>query len=176
MRELREIQGCLDTCGPLDAHPDDAAFQKAMTLRDCTCYVYLSRGNVSVRLGDLDRKDGTAKGEYWRRTERTLIDGGFYTARSIIVSDSTFAVPVSCVLGEASPVTAAAPAIEVVPVDLDLDLTETDGLADQGAVLLGTRGTRGGNALIRVREVDTLRAELEQHQQQQQQAVRGPTK
>jgi len=135
MRELGAIQARLDTCGPLAATAADEDFQKAMTLRDCTCYVYVScssgvgstinsaaAGTVSVRLGDLDRKDGETKGEYWRTTERTLIEGGFYTASTIVVGNGPdakeYQIPIKCVLGQDKSI-ANGPRMRVVVVSMD---------------------------------------------------------
>lgn len=52
-----------------------------MTLRDCTCFLRIpadSRRPVEARLGDLDRKNGAAKKDYWDGMERKLVDGGYY--------------------------------------------------------------------------------------------------
>lgn len=55
----------------------------AMTLRDCTCYVRLSRRGsgteeVEARLGDLDLKDQTTKLDYWKKMELELRDKRYY--------------------------------------------------------------------------------------------------
>ena len=54
----------------------------AMTLRDCTCFLRIpaedaGRG-VEAKLGDLDRKNGEAKREYWANLESKLSEGGYY--------------------------------------------------------------------------------------------------
>lgn len=89
LRRLRTLQLQLDPAGVLaisDAAPSDE-FLVATTLRDCTLFVKLRRdaaGSVQVaaKLGDLDLKVAeTGKLEYWQRTERDLIDGGWYQGR-----------------------------------------------------------------------------------------------
>jgi inositol-pentakisphosphate 2-kinase len=56
-----------------------------MTLRDCACFVRLSLSGrpVEARLGDLDRKNGAAKRQYWEDTERKLVDGGYYEGKEV---------------------------------------------------------------------------------------------
>ncbi|RKU40317.1 hypothetical protein DL546_002225 [Coniochaeta pulveracea] len=81
LRRLQTRQLQLDSDGPLHAEDTNVGFHLAMTLRDCSCYIRLSSrrpGKVEARLGDLDRKNAEAKMEYWRNTEKTLIEGGFY--------------------------------------------------------------------------------------------------
>jgi inositol-pentakisphosphate 2-kinase len=76
---MRQLQN--DFKGPLHAEDDDVAFHLAMTLRDCSCYLRLPHyplARLEARLGDLDKKNAESKMEYWRSTERTLIEGGFY--------------------------------------------------------------------------------------------------
>jgi inositol-pentakisphosphate 2-kinase len=160
MRELRTIQARLDTCGPLAATQDDADFQKAMTLRDCTCYVYVSRSggatSISVRLGDLDRKDGTTKSDYWRRTEQTLIESGFYTVRSIRVDGDEFEVPVKCVLSHGpSTGPGVGPVMEVRGVGKER--------LEEGHTIVVLEATKDGSrdAVLGMKDVDKLRHELE---------------
>lgn len=65
-----------------------------MTLRDCTCFLRIPGEDddndvdsphrkkiVEARLGDLDKKNGSAKLASWQALERRLIDEGFYTRR-----------------------------------------------------------------------------------------------
>ncbi|PLB35733.1 inositol-pentakisphosphate 2-kinase [Aspergillus candidus] len=62
------------------AHSRDKSL--AMTLRDCTMFIKMSRdedGPVEVRLGDLDLKTGAGgKAKYWQDLERQLIGDGWY--------------------------------------------------------------------------------------------------
>jgi inositol-pentakisphosphate 2-kinase len=84
LKRLRVKQMQYDFGGPLNADEDDELFPLVMTLRDCSCFLRvspLSEPIVEARLGDLDRKNATAKTEYWRNTERTLIEGGFYEGK-----------------------------------------------------------------------------------------------
>lgn len=51
-----------------------------MTLRDCSVYLVLTEGNLAVEtlwIADLDRKSATKQAQ-WDKTERELIDGGWY--------------------------------------------------------------------------------------------------
>ncbi|KAB5558223.1 inositol-pentakisphosphate 2-kinase [Coniochaeta sp. 2T2.1] len=64
----------------LQADAED--LELAMTLRDCTCFLRIpahdaGRG-IEAKLGDLDRKNGEAKREYWAKLERKLAEGGYY--------------------------------------------------------------------------------------------------
>ncbi|KAL8387944.1 hypothetical protein RB599_002928 [Gaeumannomyces hyphopodioides] len=76
---LRDAQLANDTVGVLEP-TDTFSLGRAMTLRDCTCYVRLAPGGgaVEARLGDLDLKDQETKLEYWKNMELELIDGGWY--------------------------------------------------------------------------------------------------
>lgn len=82
---LRDAQVANDTVGVLEPK-DTFSLGRAMTLRDCTCYLRLAPGggggggggNTEARLGDLDLKDQGTKLEYWRNMELELIDGGWY--------------------------------------------------------------------------------------------------
>lgn len=100
MRELRDAQQRLDRRGVLgDCSDDDGEdLAKAMTLRDCTCFVYLEPSSRSVRchLGDLDRKSGSAKAAYWRALELALVHGGFYTARHLCLAGALYPAPTCC--------------------------------------------------------------------------------
>ncbi|KAK4157138.1 inositol pentakisphosphate 2-kinase [Chaetomidium leptoderma] len=82
---LRSAQLANDRNGPLgaDAH-DPEKFQLAMTLRDCTCFVRIPADParpVEAKLADLDKKNRTAKLEYWQAMERKLSEGGYYDGR-----------------------------------------------------------------------------------------------
>jgi inositol-pentakisphosphate 2-kinase len=55
-----------------------------MTLRDCSCFVRIPADPetpVEARFADLDKKNWEVKVEYWRATERDLIEGGYYEGR-----------------------------------------------------------------------------------------------
>lgn len=55
-----------------------------MTLRDCTCFLRVpgdASRPVEAKLGDLDRKNGSAKREYWDEMERKLTQGGYYEGK-----------------------------------------------------------------------------------------------
>ncbi|EJT73167.1 hypothetical protein GGTG_10016 [Gaeumannomyces tritici R3-111a-1] len=84
---LRDAQLANDTVGVLE--PEDTfGLGRAMTLRDCTCYVRLTPGGgggggVEARLGDLDLKDQETKLEYWKNMELELIDGGWYMGAEV---------------------------------------------------------------------------------------------
>ncbi|KAB5570499.1 inositol-pentakisphosphate 2-kinase [Coniochaeta sp. 2T2.1] len=72
--------GLLPRLQRLQADAED--LELAMTLRDCTCFLRIpaddtSRG-IEAKLGDLDRKNGEAKREYWANLERKLAQGGYY--------------------------------------------------------------------------------------------------
>lgn len=81
---LRELQTGLDPLGPLEADPRDEKFQLAMTLRDCSVFVRIpgeEGAEVEAKVADLDKKNWEAKLEYWRATERGLIEEGYYEGR-----------------------------------------------------------------------------------------------
>ncbi|KAK3357375.1 inositol pentakisphosphate 2-kinase-like protein [Lasiosphaeria hispida] len=78
---LRDLQVSFDGNGPLSPNTDAGDLQLAMTLRDCSCFVRIpARAGLPVeaKIADLDKKNGKAKLEYWQRTERELIEGGYY--------------------------------------------------------------------------------------------------
>ncbi|KAK0646450.1 inositol-pentakisphosphate 2-kinase [Cercophora newfieldiana] len=84
LTRLRDLQTSLDPAGPLAADPEDPDFQLAMTLRDCSGFVRIpadADAPVEARFADLDKKNREAKLEYWRATERGLIEGGYYEGR-----------------------------------------------------------------------------------------------
>ncbi|OIW33600.1 hypothetical protein CONLIGDRAFT_184866 [Coniochaeta ligniaria NRRL 30616] len=59
----------------------DADQELNMTLRDCTCFLRIRadpQQPVEARLGDLDRKNGSAKREGWHEMESKLVEGGYY--------------------------------------------------------------------------------------------------
>jgi inositol-pentakisphosphate 2-kinase len=81
---LRNEQYTLDRVGVMEADPSDEKFRAAMTLRDCTVYVRFpadaeADDQIEARLGDLDLKS-SGKEQYWKDTERALIEEGWYTA------------------------------------------------------------------------------------------------
>ncbi|KAL8674834.1 MAG: hypothetical protein Q9168_000815 [Polycauliona sp. 1 TL-2023] len=84
---LRKLQAEKDPKGILEVDPSNVEFMTAMAIRDCTFFLKIpnqeeSNGaRIEARLGDLDLKtpDG-GKADYWRETERQLIDEGWYTA------------------------------------------------------------------------------------------------
>ncbi|KAL2271586.1 hypothetical protein VTJ83DRAFT_957 [Remersonia thermophila] len=70
----------------------------AMTLRDCTCFIRIPADPsqpVEAKLADLDRKRGDVKLSYWQKTERELIEGGFYFDQRAVEAG----VAVDCWLG-----------------------------------------------------------------------------
>lgn len=102
---LRAHQERLDATGPLSARADDERFGIAMTIRDCTCFALIPRGDsegddgeIKIRLGDLDWKDPKTKLQHWRGTEQALIDGGFYTADWILCDGAYYHPPTLCLL------------------------------------------------------------------------------
>ncbi|KAL9001497.1 MAG: hypothetical protein Q9169_000072 [Polycauliona sp. 2 TL-2023] len=84
---LRDLQAEKDPKGILEVDPSNVDFMTAMALRDCTFFLKIPNQNeqdgarIEARLGDLDLKtpDG-GKEDYWRETERQLINEGWYTA------------------------------------------------------------------------------------------------
>jgi inositol-pentakisphosphate 2-kinase len=85
---LRQMQMELDHLGVLKNDKNNDKFRAAMTLRDCTVFVRF-RPNaefdpeakddfVEARIGDLDLKSPD-KAQYWKDTENTLIEEGWYT-------------------------------------------------------------------------------------------------
>ncbi len=82
LRYLRERQQSLDTKGVFKSDPNDEKFRAAMTLRDCTVFLRFLEDDpygksAEAKLGDLDLKSKD-KAQYWRDTERALIDEGWY--------------------------------------------------------------------------------------------------
>lgn len=85
LKRLKEAQIQLDPKGVFDADPEDEKFRLAMTLRDCTVFLKFppnakDDNKVEARIGDLDLKS-PGKAEYWRMTERELIDEGWYMGK-----------------------------------------------------------------------------------------------
>lgn len=103
---LRAAQNCTDTDGPLHARKDSSSFALAMTIRDCTCFVTLSRKpqpkgmNRPARLclGDFDWKDASVKFERWQTAERNLIVSGCYTADWLFCNGKFYHAPTRCLL------------------------------------------------------------------------------
>ena len=79
LRRLRQLQMNKDPNGVFKTKALSLDFLAAMTLRDCTLYLKVGPDSIEARLGDLDLKTGKGKAEYWRESERLLIDGGWYT-------------------------------------------------------------------------------------------------
>jgi inositol-pentakisphosphate 2-kinase len=80
---LRNEQYSLDRVGVLEGDPTDEKLRAAMTLRDCTVFVRFpvnaeNDDQIEARLGDLDLKSPD-KAQYWKDTERGLIEEGWYT-------------------------------------------------------------------------------------------------
>ena len=86
LARLRDLQVSHDPRGPPAAETHDPAFQLAMTLRDCSCFVRIPAEPdqpVVAKLADFDKKNWEAKLAYWLATERELIEGGFYEGREV---------------------------------------------------------------------------------------------
>lgn len=100
LSRLQELQSSKDPNGVLSIRGDGAQqlsddFQLATTLRDCTLFLRVTRGNdnkktplagtgfkVEGLLGDLDlKKPEPIKVKYWRQIEERLINEGWYTGR-----------------------------------------------------------------------------------------------
>lgn len=70
-----------------------------MTLRDCSVYIRFpekekdDEREIEARLGDLDVKSAE-KGEAWKKQEKELIDGGWYTG-----TEGSRQREITCVLG-----------------------------------------------------------------------------
>ncbi|KAL8810691.1 MAG: hypothetical protein Q9223_002167 [Gallowayella weberi] len=87
LRLLRDLQIKKDPEGILKVDPSNLDFMTAMALRDCTVFLKIPYRDeeqgalIEARLGDLDLKtpDG-GKSDYWKETEKQLIDEGWYTA------------------------------------------------------------------------------------------------
>jgi inositol-pentakisphosphate 2-kinase len=82
LEQLAQLQEKYDPIGPLAASATDPGFPMAMTLRDCTVFLRIdtmAQKVVATKIGDLDEKNIDAKLEYWRQTEKDLVDLGFYT-------------------------------------------------------------------------------------------------
>jgi len=83
LKRLRDAQVMLDPIGVLKNDKNDENFRAAMTLRDCTMFIRLPNEEeewhlTEARIADLDLKSPD-KAEYWKETERALIDEGWYT-------------------------------------------------------------------------------------------------
>ncbi|RKF58037.1 Inositol-pentakisphosphate 2-kinase [Erysiphe neolycopersici] len=96
LRRLRELQMQFDRTGTLDLDPLDRKFLIAMTIRDCTVFLRISKNGekIEARIGDLDLKS-TAKISYWKQIENELINGGWYEG----AEDKSHQQPNYCVLG-----------------------------------------------------------------------------
>ena len=84
---LRDLQVAKDPRGvlsiPAGEVPDDD-FLVAMTLRDFTLYIRVDEDNVECVLGDLDIKEYQGgKLDYWKETELSLIQQGWYTRHGL---------------------------------------------------------------------------------------------
>ena len=94
LRRLRDVQLAMDRHGVLAAETASEELRVAMTVRDCSVFVRLggstiewggrggeeSDGEVEARIGDLDVKS-PEKLEYWKETERVLVEEGWYGGR-----------------------------------------------------------------------------------------------
>lgn len=83
---LRFLQQSNDPLGPLAADPSNPAFQLAMTLRDCSVFIRIPADPtlpVEACIADLDKKNWEAKTEYWRATERGLIEDRYYEGKEM---------------------------------------------------------------------------------------------
>ena len=77
---LRKLQDDFDKTGVL-SDSVNLTLPLAMTLRDCTLFMKIPNDEnkpIEARFGDLDVKS-IRKVPEWRRKERELIDGGWYT-------------------------------------------------------------------------------------------------
>ncbi|KAH8890794.1 hypothetical protein GQ53DRAFT_746981 [Thozetella sp. PMI_491] len=84
LKRLHALQAKYDPKGPLYADPKHPGLSFAMTVRDCTCFVRIPKEPgtpVEAKLGDLDKKNADAKWKYWRQTELTLTNEGYYECR-----------------------------------------------------------------------------------------------
>jgi inositol-pentakisphosphate 2-kinase len=82
LQRLANHQHNLDNRGPLFFDVEDDDVLRAMTLRDCACFLRISLGDnvtVEAKLGDLDLKNGVAKKGQWLSMEQMLRDKGCYT-------------------------------------------------------------------------------------------------
>jgi inositol-pentakisphosphate 2-kinase len=82
MPAMRALQVRLDPLGPL-RNEMGREFLNAMTVRDLTVFLRVDLdGGVETGIGDLDMKTAEAgKGEYWRETERALVEEGWYEGK-----------------------------------------------------------------------------------------------
>ncbi|SMR50405.1 unnamed protein product [Zymoseptoria tritici ST99CH_3D1] len=81
LRRLKHAQMSLDSGGVLSVGDDEQGslnLCKAMTLRDCSLFVRRLKSTIEAKLGDLDLKQ-PEKIKKWKKVERDLIDGGWYT-------------------------------------------------------------------------------------------------
>lgn len=80
--KLRKLQMDGDPGNTMFTNPESPKFGLAMTLRDCTCFVRLSKDatdpKVEIKLADTDEKNWEYKQEYWQKSHNNLIDNGFY--------------------------------------------------------------------------------------------------
>ncbi|RKF74676.1 Inositol-pentakisphosphate 2-kinase [Golovinomyces cichoracearum] len=95
LRRLGEIQARLDSTGVLNADPLDKELLIAMTLRDCTVFLRISKDSdkIEARIGDLDLKCAT-KIPSWKQKENQLISGGWYQGNE----SESLRQPNNCVL------------------------------------------------------------------------------
>ncbi|KAH6653876.1 inositol-pentakisphosphate 2-kinase-domain-containing protein [Truncatella angustata] len=80
-QKLRDLQVRGDPGDTMFTNPQSEGFGLAMTLRDCTCFVRMSRtgeGEVEIKLADVDRKNWESKAEYWQHSHTNLVDNGYY--------------------------------------------------------------------------------------------------
>ncbi|KAI0128666.1 inositol-pentakisphosphate 2-kinase-domain-containing protein [Xylariales sp. AK1849] len=82
LTKLRDLQVKGDPGNTMFENPRSEAFGLAMTLRDCTCFVRMSRDpsdpTVEIKLADVDEKNWESKKEYWQKSHNTFLENGFY--------------------------------------------------------------------------------------------------
>ncbi|KAK6841680.1 hypothetical protein PG990_006324 [Apiospora arundinis] len=86
LTKLRDVQTSGDPGNTMFDNPEDPGFGLAMTLRDCTCFVRMPKGEaddgnyekVEIKLADVDEKNWHSKKEYWQKSHNNLVDSGFY--------------------------------------------------------------------------------------------------
>ncbi|KAH8673702.1 inositol-pentakisphosphate 2-kinase [Xylariales sp. PMI_506] len=83
LHKIRRIQVDGDHEDHMFTNPQDQSFGLSMTLRDCTVFVRMLREpsdtEVEIKLADVDEKNWESKQEYWQKSQKKLVDGGFYS-------------------------------------------------------------------------------------------------
>jgi len=98
LERMRKMQKQLDLWGPLGRGIQDDEFRLAMTLRDCSVFLRImhrpgGQTKVVAKIADLDKKNSTAKMDWWRKTELDLVHSGAYTAEYRLDAEKGMAVP-----------------------------------------------------------------------------------